>query len=234
MYLSRLILDPRSREVRRDVADAQQLHRTVMSAFPAAPAGAADPRAHFGILYRLESDVRTGRLQLLVQSRVEPSWRLPPGYLTPSADGGNPATKQIDERYARLAPTTRLAFRVRANATKRIDRRRADDPLAGKRVDLYKEVDQLEWLRRRTDRDGFRLVAVRTSSGSQKEHGARPGENAAPGAAQSRSKLTFGGVLFDGELVITDAALFRRALEQGIGPGKAYGFGLLSVAPARG
>ncbi|MBX5446264.1 type I-E CRISPR-associated protein Cas6/Cse3/CasE, partial [Sphaerobacter sp.] len=33
MYLSRLILNPRSRDVRRDLADCQQLHRSVMSGF---------------------------------------------------------------------------------------------------------------------------------------------------------------------------------------------------------
>ena len=34
VYLSRLVLDPRVRAVRRGLADCAQLHRTVMSAFP--------------------------------------------------------------------------------------------------------------------------------------------------------------------------------------------------------
>jgi CRISPR system Cascade subunit CasE len=34
-------------------------------------------------------------------------------------------------------------------------------------------------------------------------------------------------------LRITDEALFRQTLERGLGSGKAYGFGLMSVAPAR-
>jgi CRISPR system Cascade subunit CasE len=41
-------------------------------------------------------------------------------------------------------------------------------------------------------------------------------------------------VLYEGELEVTDTAAFRQALEKGIGSGKAYGFGLLSVAPASG
>lgn len=49
-----------------------------------------------------------------------------------------------------------------------------------------------------------------------------------------KPNLTFGAVLFEGVLRVTDAAAFRAALERGIGSGKAYGFGLLSVAPARG
>ena len=34
MYLSRLILNPRSRQVQKELADPYQLHRTIMAAFP--------------------------------------------------------------------------------------------------------------------------------------------------------------------------------------------------------
>jgi len=44
--------------------------------------------------------------------------------------------------------------------------------------------------------------------------------------------LTVGDVLFDGRLVVTDADRFRETLTAGIGSGKAYGFGLLSIARA--
>lgn len=39
-------------------------------------------------------------------------------------------------------------------------------------------------------------------------------------------------VRFDGVLTVTDSALFQEAIVRGIGPGKAFGFGLLSVARA--
>jgi CRISPR system Cascade subunit CasE len=42
--------------------------------------------------------------------------------------------------------------------------------------------------------------------------------------------MSFGSVLFEGELIVTDVKAFREALMQGIGSGKAYGFGLLSIA----
>jgi CRISPR system Cascade subunit CasE len=38
------------------------------------------------------------------------------------------------------------------------------------------------------------------------------------------------GVDFDGVLRVTDPALFTQSLAAGIGAGKAWGFGLLSVA----
>jgi hypothetical protein len=37
-------------------------------------------------------------------------------------------------------------------------------------------------------------------------------------------------VRFDGVLVVTDPALFRETVANGIGSGKAFGFGLLSLA----
>jgi len=45
--------------------------------------------------------------------------------------------------------------------------------------------------------------------------------------------LTFAAVIFEGVLRVEDSQAFREALERGIGPGKAFGFGLLSVAPVR-
>lgn len=45
--------------------------------------------------------------------------------------------------------------------------------------------------------------------------------------------LTFYAVTYEGLLRVTDSDVFRKSLKQGIGPGKAYGFGLLSIAPAR-
>ena len=38
-------------------------------------------------------------------------------------------------------------------------------------------------------------------------------------------------VRYDGILEVTDPDKFRKTLASGIGPGKAFGFGLLSVAP---
>ena len=35
----------------------------------------------------------------------------------------------------------------------------------------------------------------------------------------------------DGELIVTDAEKLRETVANGIGPQKAYGFGLLSLAP---
>ena len=42
--------------------------------------------------------------------------------------------------------------------------------------------------------------------------------------------LTFASVLFEGRIKVTDPSAFVNSLQAGIGPAKAFGFGLLSVA----
>ncbi|ANN17253.1 type I-E CRISPR-associated protein Cas6/Cse3/CasE [Amycolatopsis orientalis] len=53
------------------------------------------------------------------------------------------------------------------------------------------------------------------------------------GRKAETGKITVEPVRYDGHLVITDPAAFSDALVTGIGRAKAYGCGLLSLAPAR-
>jgi CRISPR system Cascade subunit CasE len=219
MYLSLLRLNPASRQAMREVIDVQALHVRLMSAFPAT----AGSRADVGLLHRVERD-RAGRPQVLVQSRLRPDWsRLPERYLAAPA-----ALKEIDGVFNAIRPGLRLRFRLRANPTKRLlrEERRVGLPprvdrggLEGKRVALLREEEQLAWLERRAKAAGFRIVSAL----------ARP-EMEVGGRKTDGTNLAFGAVSFDGVLLVDDPERFRDALERGIGPGKAYGFGLLSVA----
>src|SRR5262252_3822486 len=98
MYLSRSVLNPRSRAVRNDLGDCHNLHRTILSAFPQAQKDQGGARAEFGLLYRADTEVRSGRITLLVQSSAEPNWsRLPKDYLIDDFDEfDNPAVKRVD------------------------------------------------------------------------------------------------------------------------------------------
>jgi CRISPR-associated protein Cas6/Cse3/CasE subtype I-E len=49
---------------------------------------------------------------------------------------------------------------------------------------------------------------------------------------QLRRELAFIAVQFDGLLEVEDPERFMAAIHQGIGPGKGFGFGLLSLALA--
>ena len=214
MYLSRLILNPRSRRVQKEVAQPYQMHRSLMKAFP--------DNLELGeerVLFRLEAHPRTGALILLVQSLTLPdwSWLAEPDahdYLLP-VDEPNPAVKSFD---LNLAPGQVLAFRLRANPTAR---RRLPDGTR-KRVGLCREEEQRDWLKRKSERGGFRVLSVRTSN--QTIVGGKIRRN---GTAH---KLRLLSVQFDGLLQVTDPDRLRETVRQGVGSGKGLGFGLLSLA----
>lgn len=232
MILSRLTLNPRSREAARDLADCQELHRTILSAFPDSTGGAA--RSRFGILFRVEQR-RDASPALLVQSSENPDWsKLPRAYLF-----APPESKEISAALEGFAAGAVLRFRLRANPTRKVETKTLADGIKrnGKRVELRTEQEQLSWLRRKGAEGGFEIVSVRTAaevpdvrvSDEGKVGGFR---NSIP-SANGKRRLTFGSVLFEGRLRVTDPEKFRATLERGVGSAKAYGFGLLSTAPAR-
>ena len=222
MYLTRLILNPRSRQVRSELARPYEMHRTLLNAFPQGAVHVErSAEDAVGLLYRIDEDAQSGDLHLLVQSREAPQWAFLAGssYLVPLVN--NPAMREVT---LQLQPGQVLAFRLRANPTKRLN---ADKGNKGKRVGIYAEEDQEAWLARKGEQHGFRLLQVQVSGNNLlKQTGAIPGKD---GAAHD---LKLFSVQFDGILQVVDADRFVQAIGAGIGSGKAFGFGLLSVARA--
>jgi CRISPR system Cascade subunit CasE len=244
LYLSRLLLNPRSREVRRDLGNCHELHRTILRALPQVEDNEAKARERFGVLHRLEIDQRQQKLTLLVQSFLKPTWsRLPSDYLL-FTDEENPACKPVHETYSRLGAGQCLTFRVRANPTRRVSEKNAQEAQwHGKRVEIRDEEQQLAWLQRKGKEAGFKLASVRINHTVPNVNLAPQGklfgyrrnsQETSTGPAYevsgSNRRMSFGSVLFEGELIVTDVEALREALVKGIGSGKAYGFGLLSIA----
>jgi CRISPR system Cascade subunit CasE len=215
MYLSRLILNPRCRRVQAEVARPYELHRTIMAAFPDDLAQSSER-----VLFRLESDSRTGRLALLVQSWQAPGWTHLAGpefadYLLPTGEP-NPAVKAVEPR---LSAGQILAFRLLANPTVKRD---------GTRVGLGKQEDQIAWLRRKATDAGFRVVAANTSNQGLMRQFLKRGDPL--GQDRTSLKVTHLGVQFDGLLQVVDPALLLETIRDGVGSAKGFGYGLLSVA----
>ena len=231
LYLSSLVVDGRCREARGDLGNCQALHRRVLHAFPD-DGDVTAARERFGVLYRVEPV--DGGARILVQSRERPDWsRLPAGYLRGAVAG----PKQVDEAYARLAAGDELVFRLRANPTRRISNRNmsAEEKWRGKRVDIRGEDAQIAWLREKGKAAGFVLLAVRShpdARDSDETSDVRTIQVAGRVTGGGRENhLTFASVTFEGRLRVTNPDTFREALWHGIGSGKAFGFGLLSIAP---
>lgn len=214
MYLSRLQLNPTSRSLWRNVVDQPyRLHQLIMQGFP----NGVD-REDANVLHRL--DQTHHGLMLLVQSNIQPNWQsLDPDLLLPSDPFDplpNPAIQSLAD--LELQNGRILTFRLRANPTiKKVRRNESGNRLNSNRVPLVHEVKQLEWLEEKAKQSGFRLLEANINpEGKQTDY---------------RKKLTIYTILINGRLQITDYNKFVTAVRTGIGPAKAFGCGLLSLAP---
>ncbi len=243
MYLSLLHLNPRNRVVRRDLVDCRAMHRTLLRAFPTVPEESTKKaRDQFDLLYRVEPG-RRGDAQVLVQSAALPVWEhLHEWWGDDGYTLQDDAPKPLDAFHARIMAGQTLQYRVRVNPTRKIDTKTRPDGTKsnGQRVPLRTEEERIAWLRRKgvgesgDGRGGFDLLAVRavpevTSVRTVNDQVVGDWEG---GDTRSRN-LVFDSVLFEGHLLVTDADRLRETLRAGIGSGKAFGFGLLSVMPAR-
>lgn len=249
MYMSYLLVDvggnpDRPRPGRLWLRNLYHVHQRLCMAFPSAERKSADEAflkpfkpeefaaghvrvtrgQDVGFLFRLDPQPG-GRAVILVQSALEPDWDYAfhnAGYLLAAP----PEARASDDRFEE---GQRLQFRLLANPTRRLSRHSlgADgQPVnpkdVGKRVPV-RDDNLCDWLVRQAE--GWGIVDTDRTTIQQgyvcwnKE---RDGDG-----------LRLRSVRYDGVLTVTDPAKFREALESGIGSGKGFGFGLLSVAPIR-
>ncbi|NLX22431.1 MAG: type I-E CRISPR-associated protein Cas6/Cse3/CasE [Phycisphaerae bacterium] len=202
MYLTKLTLNTRHRDARRDLANTYEMHRTIMRAFP--------DRAEGGpgrVLFRVEPTRDDEPPVVLVQSEKQPDFDgLPEGY----ASVQGPKGYNLD-----LRPGQKLRFRLRANATVKRD---------GKRLGLMRDEDHRDWLIRKAKPCGFAPIRFHSTRAARVQYRKGTGDQAASQTHQS--------VDFEGVLQVIDPEKLTAAIAAGIGPAKAFGFGLLSLAPA--
>ena len=82
--------------------------------------------------------------------------------------------------------------------------------------------ERLGWLKRKLKDAGASAIEGRLDLVSQPRDTGRANGH----------RITIWPVLFEGLLIVQEADLLRQAMIRGIGPARAYGNGLLSVAPA--
>jgi len=114
-------------------------------------------------------------------------------------------------------------FSLLANPTKKVTPKGPDGRRhgQGKRIALTKREDLLTWLQRKAGLGGFVIKpdTMRTiTRGLEYFH--KPGAQGFHNAVE-----------FQGTLRIADAQRFRQTFQTGIGSAKAFGFGLLVIAP---
>jgi CRISPR system Cascade subunit CasE len=221
--LTRIRLNRRSRAVRRDLTDTAHLHKTVMLL---APNGLGEhPRNKAGLLFRLEDTTDDTPPTLLIQSHQPPGLtRLPPDY-------GSAETRALHPMFQALTPGRAVRYRITANASavRRVldGHQPVNNKHGGKTVALYGD-DALAWWQRRAHQAGLALTTTDTTPARFR----RPRPAFGPGETGHTPGPSHVLTRFDGIATITDPEQLRHALLTGIGRGKSYGAGLLSLAPA--
>jgi CRISPR system Cascade subunit CasE len=202
-------------EARLDFATAAKLrlrdsydwHQAVWKAFP----GRNDQARDF--LTRLDS--QSGGFRLLIVAPVEPvrpewcpshpeSWKtipVPPTYFTRS----------------------RYAFQLCANPTKKVIKLAPDGNRTknGRRVPLGTREELVAWLGRKGEQGGFSVdEATLRCFPRGREYFEKPGRRGLHSAVE-----------FQGVLGVKETTTFHECFTRGIGSAKAFGFGLLVIAP---
>lgn len=225
--------------LRWQILQPYQLHQVLWWAFRDAPQDRTEKR----FLYRHEISDRAH--SILVQSANKPEWEF-----LQRMDGASVQTRSFNPTA--IAVDQRLRFFLRANpVTKRqgyedgkerhilvgSDRARMAERRGIALEAMPSREEQLvEWLQRKGEASGFALEQC--MPGESKTYSLdRPrqkptGDTTAKKERTSTSPMTFVGIDFEGIIRVTDQPAFLQALNGGIGRGKAFGFGLLSVARA--
>ena len=108
-------------------------------------------------------------------------------------------------------------FKLKGNPVRR---EKANGMKNGAYRQLFTVEDQIKWLERRAENNGFKLIEVIPKKKEEyhfKKH------------REDKKYLTFQSITFEGTLEVTDFKKFKNLLCYGIGHGKAYGMGLFSV-----
>lgn len=224
-WLTRLILNPGHRQVHGDLGNAAALHRRVMSLVPDNLGDS--PRAVAGMLFRLDTD-RVGSPVLLVQTRVAPdAGRLPHGY-------AETHTRDMTSMLTALRTGLRVRYRFLGNTVRRCGR----NSTAGswKQAVPLRDEDAVQWWAERAPAAGLTLHTVLSSTSDPMTayHAPTTRPDAKPTVTSGRqsTRVPYAATLFDGTATVHEPDQLRTALLAGIGRGKSYGCGLLSLAPA--
>ena len=209
MYLTRMLLDESNPNTMKALASPHIFHGTVERCFE------GERKRN---LWRI--DHLNNHLYLMLLSPEKPD-------LTAAAEQfGVPESGCPWEPTAyppllqRIEPGGVWPFRLVANPTKSC----VSEP--GKRGKVHAHISvphQKEWLQNRAAHNGFSLNEEDFTVVHNQWNIFRKNPS-------QESKVRLLAVTYEGVLTVTDTEQFRKALTEGIGRGKAYGMGLLTVA----
>ena len=208
MFLSRILLDPHRAEAREALTNPNVFHG-------AAEMSLCTAKKDRRILWRVDHEKEELYLVLLTP-------KLPELYHITKQFGTEPSYAEV-ENYAKtldgLKDGDALRFRLQANPVKNVMQERGK---RGKVQAITTEGEQKQWLMDRSEKNGFALNEneFEVTKSEWQKFTTRSG---------GKHIVSLIVAVFEGQLTVKDAALFKEALTKGIGRKKAYGCGLLTV-----
>lgn len=253
MHFTQFPINMTRRESRKLLASPYLMHAAVAGSFPPSEATGSD--ADGRVLWRVDK-MPDGGARLYIVSPGKPS------LVGLDEQAGWPdcepqwGTRDYDAFLSRIAPGQVYSFRLTANPSlSRSTRGGATDIANGrgasKRIGHLTVLQQAAWLvgaqayegtgvevpelfasgrPSRAQRNGFEVLA--DGEGVPRLLVSNSGKASFSKGAQGR-RITLARAQYDGVLRVTDADALRRALICGIGHGKAFGCGLLTLVPLR-
>lgn len=248
-YLSRIRINPLRRKAQTLLRDPRAMRGAILHGVP------GDPRGE-RILWRLDSD-NPYRPAVFVLSRSKPDWsHLIESAGWPDAAGNHARVADYHRLLDRLHVGANFAFRITANPvqnTKNPDKPTPEQTAytTGERRRSFRighrTADaQLTWFLARTEKWGFCIPDAGLGSPACSIEQPPPTKAAEQHRApdlriisrnrvafdkkQSQKPITLHTATYEGRLEVLDAERLTTALLSGIGPAKAYGCGLLTLA----
>lgn len=221
MFLTRLYMDPRRQAALGVLRNPQRMHAIIARATSiSTPQDAASAGR---TLWRVDGDDPRAPV-LFVVSTVKPDFDEFAGSVGQVVEGARYESKPYDPLLDRLEAGQVYAFRLAANAVR--SGRSTPTSAETKRHGHVTVAQQLGWLLTRCEQHGFRIRAATSGEPDVAVTGGRRMVFRRQG-----QQVTIALTEFMGHLEVLNRELLRRSLITGIGHARAYGCGLLTLAP---
>lgn len=201
MFLSRIILSDRKYKALIVQRNPNLIHGTLCSSNPGKK-----------ILWRIDHVNRARHLLLLSEEKPDLT-----GLVSQfGKEGTEEKTLDLSVMISRFIPGSKWIFRIKANPVFRTQSKET-----GKKtyVDYKNDEARLNWLERRSSINGFSIDTMNIT-GIETLKFKRKGAD-----------VTLASATYDGVLTVTDTILFTKTFMKGLGHGKAYGLGMLTLIP---
>lgn len=208
MQLIRIRLDPLNKQTVRGFVNPNIFHAAIEASIRG---------ENSRVLWRIDRIADQSYLLMLTSADIDAQFLIHQfGFKEESAQ-----TVDYEKLLSRITKESKWIFRLTANPTHHAknDKKEPD----GKVLAHVTPQQQMAWLEQKAAKHGFQIELEKTKVIGSTWIQFRK--------KKSETRVQLKEAVFEGVLSVADPSLFKKALTEGVGRGKAYGMGLLTVIP---